>query len=44
VWVNEEDQMRIIAMENGGDIVKIFDRWTRGIEGVRKCIKEQGHD
>jgi protein-arginine kinase len=42
VWCNEEDHMRIISMEEGGDIVGIFERWSRGIETMRKCIEEQG--
>jgi len=42
VWCNEEDHMRIISMEEGGDIVAIFERWSRGIETMRKCIEGQG--
>eukprot|EP00801_Mesodinium_rubrum_P004941 Mrub_04944.p1 GENE.Mrub_04944~~Mrub_04944.p1 ORF type:complete len:376 (-),score=118.20 Mrub_04944:67-1074(-) len=42
VWCNEEDHMRIISMEEGGDIVAIFERWSNGIETMRKCIEEQG--
>lgn len=42
VWVNEEDHMRIISMQNGGDIVSIFDRWTRGVEKVREILESQG--
>ena len=26
VWVNEEDQFRIISMENGADILAVFKR------------------
>jgi len=28
-WVGEEDTMRIIAMEKGGNIGRIFERWSR---------------
>lgn len=42
VWVNEEDHMRIISMQEGGDIVSIFDRWTRGVEKVREIVEGQG--
>lgn len=36
--------MRIIAMENGGDIVRIFTRWSKGVEGVRQSLKSQSVD
>jgi creatine kinase/arginine kinase len=39
VWVNEEDQLRIISMQNGADIHEVFDRLCRAvgiIEGVAK--------
>merc|ERR1712242_49202 len=31
VWVNEEDQLRIISMEKGGDVKGVFERLARGI-------------
>ena len=31
-WVNEEDQLRIISMEKGGDVRGVFDRLARGIQ------------
>merc|ERR1712203_530512 len=34
VWVNEEDQMRIISMEKGGDVKGVFSRLARGIKAV----------
>ena len=30
-WVNEEDQLRIISMQSGGDVRAVFDRLARGI-------------
>merc|ERR1711923_522586 len=41
VWVNEEDQLRIISMEGGGDVKKVFERLAKGIEAVQKSIKEE---
>jgi creatine kinase len=41
VWVNEEDHMRIISMDKGGNIVDIFDRWSRGVEKVRSILENQ---
>eukprot|EP01084_Bolivina_argentea_P310984 538236_1 len=31
VWVNEEDQLRIISMKKGGDAVSVFETLTKGI-------------
>merc|ERR1712083_1239075 len=30
-WVNEEDQLRIISMQKGGDVKGVFERLARGI-------------
>merc|ERR1712119_148659 len=34
LWVNKEDQMRIISMEKGGDVKGVFSRLARGIKAV----------
>ena len=44
VWVNEEDQMRIVSMEKGDDIKAIITRFAKGTEGIQKVLKEFGHD
>merc|ERR1711936_1318143 len=31
LWVNEEDQLRIISMQKGGDVRGVFERLARGI-------------
>merc|ERR1711936_1360651 len=41
VWVNEEDQLRIISMQQGGDVKQVFERLAKGIEAVQKSIKEE---
>ena len=44
-WDNEEDQLRIISMQKGGDVMEVFDRLARGIEAVEDSVKkESGHD
>merc|ERR1712183_659822 len=44
-WVNEEDQLRIISMQNGGDVRGVFDRPARGIKAVGDSVKaESGKD
>ena len=43
IWVNEEDQLRIISMQNGADIKAVFDRLCRAcktIEGVCKFAQD----
>ena len=34
VWVNEEDHTRVIAMEKGGNMKKVFERFARGLGEV----------
>jgi len=40
VWVNEEDQLRIISMEEGKDVLGVFKRLVEGIEAVENSLKE----
>jgi len=45
LWVNEEDQTRIISMEKGGDVKGVFERLARGIKAVGDSVKaESGKD
>jgi len=41
VWVNEEDQLRIISMEAGGDVKGVFGRLARGIKAVGDSVKAE---
>merc|ERR1712121_573276 len=44
-WVNEEDQLRIISMQKGGDVKEVFVRLARGIKAVEDSVKkESGKD
>jgi len=38
VWVNEEDQLRIISMQMGGDIQVVFKRLATAIAQLEKMI------
>ncbi|CAL4060212.1 unnamed protein product, partial [Meganyctiphanes norvegica] len=38
-WVNEEDQFRIISMQEGGDVRAVFERLARGIKAVEESVK-----
>merc|ERR1712038_1348176 len=45
LWVNEEDQTRIISMQKGGDVKGVFARLARGIKAVQESVKaESGKD
>eukprot|EP00088_Acartia_fossae_P047768 TRINITY_DN5187_c0_g1_i8.p1 TRINITY_DN5187_c0_g1~~TRINITY_DN5187_c0_g1_i8.p1 ORF type:complete len:380 (-),score=138.17 TRINITY_DN5187_c0_g1_i8:413-1480(-) len=41
VWVNEEDQLRIISMQQGGDVKGVFERLARGINTVGESVKAE---
>jgi len=41
VWVNEEDQLRIISMQQGGDVKGVFERLARGIAAVGDSVKTE---
>ena len=38
VWVNEEDQLRIISMQPGGDIKQVFQRLTIALAQLEKHL------
>ncbi|ADV46034.1 phosphagen kinase [Nitratifractor salsuginis] len=38
VWVNEEDQLRIISMQPGGDIEAVFARLSRAVAALEKQL------
>jgi len=40
-WVNEEDQLRIISMQKGGDVRGVFERLARGIQAVGDSVKSE---
>merc|ERR1712060_781916 len=44
VWVNEEDQVRIISMEKGDNIRAIFQRFANATATIQKILKEEGSD
>uniref|UniRef100_A0A915I3Y6 arginine kinase n=1 Tax=Romanomermis culicivorax TaxID=13658 RepID=A0A915I3Y6_ROMCU len=38
VWVNEEDHLRIISMQNGGNVGQVLDRLIRGVRSIEKNL------
>jgi len=44
VWINEEDHLRLISMELGGNINAVFRRFCDGINQVETHMKAQGYE
>ncbi|XP_042198833.1 creatine kinase U-type, mitochondrial isoform X1 [Callorhinchus milii] len=42
IWINEEDHTRVISMEKGGNMKRVFDRFCRGLKEVERLIYEKG--
>lgn len=34
IWINEEDHTRVISMEKGGNMKRVFERFCRGLKEV----------
>ena len=44
VWVNEEDHVRVISMQLGGNMREVFTRFCDGLKKVEASIKKQGYN
>jgi len=44
VWVGEEDQLRIMAMNKGSDVQAVWDLFYSGVEACHKGVKAQKDD
>ena len=42
VWINEEDHTRVISMEQGGNMKRVFQRFCQGLQEVEKNIRDHG--
>ncbi|XP_060709906.1 creatine kinase U-type, mitochondrial-like [Hemiscyllium ocellatum] len=42
IWINEEDHLRIISMEKGSNMKRVFEKFCRGLKEVEKLITEKG--
>jgi len=38
VWVNEEDHLRIISMQNGGNVGMVLERLIKGVKTIEKEV------
>ena len=44
VWINEEDHLRVISMEKGGNIKKVFARFCDGLKKFESNLQENGYE
>lgn len=42
MWVNEEDHLRVISMQKGGNMKEVFTRFCSGLTQVRPDHPELG--
>ncbi|XP_057303025.1 arginine kinase-like isoform X2 [Hydractinia symbiolongicarpus] len=40
LWINEGDHLRIISMEKGGDVKRVFERLARGAKAIEEGLKK----
>lgn len=43
VWVNEEDHLRVISMEKGGNMKEVFRRFCVGLQKIEEIFKKHNH-
>lgn len=43
VWVNEEDHLRVISMQKGGNMREVFTRFCTGLTKVRPSVSLSVH-
>ncbi|CAM9763281.1 unnamed protein product, partial [Ectocarpus fasciculatus] len=43
VWVNEEDHIRCISMQMGGNVKEVFARWARAINAIEGSLTNAGY-
>uniref|UniRef100_A0A182QH96 arginine kinase n=1 Tax=Anopheles farauti TaxID=69004 RepID=A0A182QH96_9DIPT len=41
IWVNEEDHLRVISMQDGADVAQVYQRFVTGLEAIGKQINFQ---
>ncbi|XP_070762628.1 creatine kinase, muscle b isoform X3 [Enoplosus armatus] len=43
VWVNEEDHLRVISMQKGGNMKEVFRRFSVGLQKIEEIFKKHNH-
>ena len=44
IWVNEEDHIQVISMQEGGNMREVFTRFCEGLSKFEAAIKEGAHE
>jgi len=44
VWCNEEDHLRIISMQKGGDLAAVYARMVNAVKAIEKLVPFSHHD
>jgi len=44
IWINEEDQCRVIAMEHGGNLKNTFRRFATGLKEIEGLMKKNSQE
>merc|ERR1712142_1072022 len=43
VWINEEDHLRVISMQKGGNMRDVFRRFCQGLAQIEEVFKKHDH-
>ncbi|XP_069494229.1 creatine kinase B-type isoform X1 [Ambystoma mexicanum] len=43
VWLNEEDHLRVISMQQGGNMREVFERFCTGLTKIENLFKTKGY-
>ncbi|NXQ24078.1 KCRB kinase, partial [Alaudala cheleensis] len=44
VWINEEDHLRVISMQKGGNMKEVFTRFCAGLTKIESLFKAKNHE
>ncbi|KFV61992.1 Creatine kinase B-type [Dryobates pubescens] len=44
VWINEEDHLRVISMQKGGNMKEVFTRFCTGLTQIENLFKAKNHE
>ncbi|NXN09872.1 KCRB kinase, partial [Indicator maculatus] len=44
VWINEEDHLRVISMQKGGNMKEVFTRFCTGLTQIETLFKAKNHE
>ncbi|ELK28638.1 Creatine kinase B-type [Myotis davidii] len=44
VWINEEDHLRVISMQKGGNMKEVFTRFCNGLTQIEGLFKSKNYE